>query len=251
MRLKKRTEERIEIAKAKDNYWKRYRTRKEEEMKVVEVEAWKKIEEGIILLEEEGGWREESKKIEKDVLANDRMSVKEEMHEEELRQGDGQEERRNEANDRISVKEEMHGEELRHGAEEDRGRGRGMEEGREGGTQEDSGSKSEYSGSKSENSGSQEESRKSNQNCQEATNVQEVSAYKEAHGQGDGQEVKSSQEETECQEAEACQEASVCQEAGHDEFRRKRSWEGMLEPGEGGPTCDPSMIPLETEEIRE
>ena len=48
-----------------------------------------------------------------------------------------------------------------------------------------------------------------------------------------------------------CQEASVCQEAGQDEVRRKRSWEGMLEPEEGGPTCDPSMIPLETEEIRE
>ena len=58
-----RTEERLEIARAKSNYWRRHRSQKEvvDEM---EEEAWMTIKEGILVLEErEGEWIKEEDDI--------------------------------------------------------------------------------------------------------------------------------------------------------------------------------------------
>ena len=64
-RMAKRTEDRLEIAKAKENLWRKFRERKEPEDKGMEEEeedAWKSLKKGIIELEEEGGnWRESAK----------------------------------------------------------------------------------------------------------------------------------------------------------------------------------------------
>ena len=51
-----RTEERIEIAKAKENYWKEFREAKEEdkEMKDDERQAWRNVKMGIDTFEEDG-----------------------------------------------------------------------------------------------------------------------------------------------------------------------------------------------------
>ena len=57
MRLRIRKEERLEISKAKSNLWRHYR-RGEEDLEIDEEEAsaWKNLEEGILILEEEGDW---------------------------------------------------------------------------------------------------------------------------------------------------------------------------------------------------
>ena len=63
-RMTRRTEERLEIAKAKENLWRKFRERKETEemMEEEEEEAWKSLRKGIMELEEEGGsWRESAK----------------------------------------------------------------------------------------------------------------------------------------------------------------------------------------------
>ena len=53
-RLKGRTEDRLEIARAKENYWKRFRGKEEEDMEEEERKAWNAIKEGISTLEENG-----------------------------------------------------------------------------------------------------------------------------------------------------------------------------------------------------
>ena len=64
-RLKRRTEDRLEIAQAKENYWKQYRGKEEGYMKEEERGAWEAIKEGITALEEDGNWIKEEKRIEK------------------------------------------------------------------------------------------------------------------------------------------------------------------------------------------
>ena len=58
MRMKKRTEERLEISKAKGNLWKKYRERKKSEEEP-NAEVWEDLRRSVIDLEEEGWWREE------------------------------------------------------------------------------------------------------------------------------------------------------------------------------------------------
>ena len=54
-RIKIRTEERLEVARAKENLWKRFREDKEDrEMVEDEIQAWERLREGIMDLEEEG-----------------------------------------------------------------------------------------------------------------------------------------------------------------------------------------------------
>ena len=54
-RMKMRTEERLEIAKAKENYWKEFREVKEEDTKMEEDErqAWRKVKLGMDTFEKE------------------------------------------------------------------------------------------------------------------------------------------------------------------------------------------------------
>ena len=91
--MKGRTEDRLEIARAKENFWKRFREKKEEDMEEEEMKAWNPIKEGITTLEENGNWIKEEMRTEKRkeiTEAKDRMSVAKggEKPEEELRQGD-------------------------------------------------------------------------------------------------------------------------------------------------------------------
>ena len=58
-RLKRRTEERLEIASAKANLWRRFRDRnKELDMTEEEAEAWEGLRASVMELEEGGSWRE-------------------------------------------------------------------------------------------------------------------------------------------------------------------------------------------------
>ena len=54
--MKKRTGERLEIAKAKENLWRQHRGQRE--MRTGDKEAWETLREKILKLEEEGAWRE-------------------------------------------------------------------------------------------------------------------------------------------------------------------------------------------------
>jgi hypothetical protein len=51
LRIKERTEERLEISTAKTNYWRNYRERKDD-MEEEERIAWSSVKEGIMILEE-------------------------------------------------------------------------------------------------------------------------------------------------------------------------------------------------------
>ena len=55
-RMKQRTEERLEIARAKENYWKLHRGEGERDEE--RCNAWKKVKECITSLEEIGNWNE-------------------------------------------------------------------------------------------------------------------------------------------------------------------------------------------------
>ena len=59
MRMTKRTEERLEIAKAKENLWRQYRGQRE--MRTEEEDAWEMIRRQILELEEGGTWIEKGK----------------------------------------------------------------------------------------------------------------------------------------------------------------------------------------------
>ena len=64
LRLKTRTEDRLEVARAKENLWKRFRGDKEDrEMVEDEIKAWESLREGIMELEEEGVWRNPGKEV--------------------------------------------------------------------------------------------------------------------------------------------------------------------------------------------
>ena len=54
MRMTRRTEERLEIAKAKENLWRKHRG--QGEMKIGEEDAWETLREKIMELEEAGAW---------------------------------------------------------------------------------------------------------------------------------------------------------------------------------------------------
>ena len=60
MRMTMRTEERLEIAKAKENLWRKFREG-QGEMRREEEEAWETLREKILELEEGGIWREPRK----------------------------------------------------------------------------------------------------------------------------------------------------------------------------------------------
>jgi hypothetical protein len=60
MRMTMRTEERLEIAKAKENLWRKFREG-QGEMRREEEEAWETLREKIMELEEGGIWREPRK----------------------------------------------------------------------------------------------------------------------------------------------------------------------------------------------
>ena len=65
-RLKMRTEERLEVARAKENLWRRYQDESRNDMDVEEEEMWQRVLESILELEEkEGKWKEPRKEIEK------------------------------------------------------------------------------------------------------------------------------------------------------------------------------------------
>ena len=65
-RLKMRTEERLEVARAKENLWRRYQDESRDDMDVEEEEMWQRVLESILELEEkEGKWKEPRKEIEK------------------------------------------------------------------------------------------------------------------------------------------------------------------------------------------
>ena len=49
-RLKSRTEDRIEIAKAKENYWRKFRHKNYYEMEEEEDDSWRNLEKGILML---------------------------------------------------------------------------------------------------------------------------------------------------------------------------------------------------------
>ena len=63
-RLKSRTEDIIEIAKAKENYWRKFRHRNDYVMEEEEDDAWRNLEKGILMLEERGSWIQEERKLE-------------------------------------------------------------------------------------------------------------------------------------------------------------------------------------------
>jgi hypothetical protein len=81
-KLTRRTEDRLEIAKAKENLWRQFRERKESEDKVMEEEeedAWKSLKKGIMELEEErGNWREPTKEPRMIVIVRSAKSVRNE-----------------------------------------------------------------------------------------------------------------------------------------------------------------------------
>ena len=63
-RIRIRTEERLEVARAKENLWKRFRGEEEDrEMEEDEIKAWENLREGIMELEEEGVWRNPGKEV--------------------------------------------------------------------------------------------------------------------------------------------------------------------------------------------
>ena len=65
-----RTEERIKIARAKENYWRKYRDRKDNDMKDEEKEAWINVEKGIQMFEEDGAWIKEDRRMSKETFTN-------------------------------------------------------------------------------------------------------------------------------------------------------------------------------------
>ena len=75
-RLKLRTEDRLTVAKAKENLWKRFRDKDMmKEMQEDEVRAWEDIQRMIIELEEEGSWRNEDKNIKDIKIREGRLKV--------------------------------------------------------------------------------------------------------------------------------------------------------------------------------
>ena len=79
--MKERTEERILVAQAKASYWKRYRDNEGSQDKGRFEEEWKKVKEGVLALEERGGWIDEKiKDIGHGVEAEGILDADEEVH---------------------------------------------------------------------------------------------------------------------------------------------------------------------------
>jgi hypothetical protein len=70
LKIKRRTEERLDVAKAKENLWKRFREGKEDnEMEDEELKAWEAIKKSVLELEEKGGeWKSTGRDISKIIL---------------------------------------------------------------------------------------------------------------------------------------------------------------------------------------
>ena len=76
-RLKTRTEERLEVARAKENLWKRFRGDEEDrEMVEDKIKAWESLREGIMELEEEGVWRNPGKEVRTLVIRGGKLECK-------------------------------------------------------------------------------------------------------------------------------------------------------------------------------
>jgi hypothetical protein len=124
-RLKMRTEERIEIARAKENYWKKYRDQGDKDMKEEEKEAWVHVEKGILMFEEDGSWINEDRRITKEEIADDSIPDAEDGGRDELRQEEGGEVirriARNGAKDSIPDEEGRGRDDLRQRKEENSG----------------------------------------------------------------------------------------------------------------------------------
>ena len=75
--MTRRTDERLEFAKAKENSWRKFRERKEEDvMEEDEEQAWKSLKRGILELEEEGGcWKEPAKETRNIMVTNNQSGV--------------------------------------------------------------------------------------------------------------------------------------------------------------------------------
>jgi hypothetical protein len=69
-RLKSRTEERIKIARAKENYWKKYRDRNDKRYEQGGEGGKINVEKGILMFEEDGAWINEERRMTKENVAN-------------------------------------------------------------------------------------------------------------------------------------------------------------------------------------
>ena len=71
LKIKRRTEERLDVAKAKENLWKRFRDGKEDkEMEDEELKAWEALKKSVVELEEEGGeWKTAGRDISSLILS--------------------------------------------------------------------------------------------------------------------------------------------------------------------------------------
>ena len=75
-RMKKRTEDRLTIAQAKGNLWKRFREEdKKKEMEEEEVRAWEEVQRLVMELEEEGSWREGERPIREIKIRKERLNI--------------------------------------------------------------------------------------------------------------------------------------------------------------------------------
>ena len=83
MRMTKRTEERLQIAKAKENLWRQHRG--QGEMKTGEEDAWETLREKIMELEEGGTWREIGK--ETSMMKASLQNLKEPNRDDGVREG--------------------------------------------------------------------------------------------------------------------------------------------------------------------
>ena len=79
MRISTRTGERLELARAKENLWRKYQERNEGEKGDTDEEledAWIRVGEGILSLEEKGDWIAPEKEIEKIVVGMRKSRLK-------------------------------------------------------------------------------------------------------------------------------------------------------------------------------
>jgi hypothetical protein len=77
LKIKKRTEERLDIAKAKENLWKRFRDRKDDkEMEDEELKAWETLKKSVVELEEGGGeWKTAGRDI-RNLILSEKLVIK-------------------------------------------------------------------------------------------------------------------------------------------------------------------------------
>ena len=76
LRMRLRTEDRLTIAQAKENLWKRFREEdKKKEMEDEEIRAWEEVQRLVMELEEEGSWRDGEKPIREIEIRKERFHL--------------------------------------------------------------------------------------------------------------------------------------------------------------------------------